>query len=48
MLDRFSLQGEVALLTGGAGGYGYQIAAGLAEAGACTFVAARPIDLPRA
>ena len=44
ILDTFSLQGKVALVTGGAGLYGRQIVAGLAEAGACTYVAARHVD----
>ena len=30
----FSLQGKVAIITGGAGGIGYNVARGLAEAGA--------------
>ena len=44
ILDSFSLAGKVALLTGGAGLYGRQIVRGLAEAGACTYIASRHID----
>lgn len=43
VLDSFSLRGKVALVTGGAGLYGRQIVAALAEAGAQTFIAARDI-----
>lgn len=43
VLDSFSLKGKVALVTGGAGLYGRQIVAALAEAGAETFIAARDI-----
>lgn len=39
VLESFSLRGKTALLTGGAGLYGRQIAAALAEAGADTFIA---------
>jgi NAD(P)-dependent dehydrogenase (short-subunit alcohol dehydrogenase family) len=41
ILDRFSLQEKVVLVTGGAGLYGRQIVAAAAEAGARTYVAAR-------
>jgi NAD(P)-dependent dehydrogenase (short-subunit alcohol dehydrogenase family) len=41
ILDRFSLAGKVALITGGAGLYGRQILRGLAEAGARTYIASR-------
>ena len=44
VLDRFSLFGKTALVTGGAGLYGRQITAALAEAGAQTFIAARNRD----
>ncbi len=44
VLDSFSLAGRVAVVTGGAGLYGRQIVAALAEAGAKTFIAARGID----
>ncbi len=44
ILDQFSLQGKVALITGGAGIYGRQLVTALAEAGAETFVAARSLD----
>ena len=43
VLDSFSLRGKVALITGGAGLYGRQIVAALAEAGATTFIAARDV-----
>src|SRR5512133_1351873 len=48
VLDTFSLHDKVALVTGGAGLYGRQILAALAEAGARTYVAARNVDALRA
>lgn len=42
--DLFSLEGKVALITGGAGLYGRQLVAGLAEAGARTIMASRTIE----
>lgn len=44
ILQRFSLAGKTALITGGAGLYGRQIVAALAEAGAQTYIAARHLD----
>ncbi len=44
VLESFSLKGKCALLTGGAGLYGRQIVAALAEAGAEVFIAARHLD----
>ncbi|OGV84886.1 MAG: alcohol dehydrogenase [Lentisphaerae bacterium RIFOXYB12_FULL_60_10] len=41
ILERFSLAGKTALLTGGAGLYGRQLVAALVEAGADTYIASR-------
>lgn len=41
ILDQFQLKGKTALMTGGAGLYGQQIARALAQAGAKTFMASR-------
>ena len=41
VLDSFSLNGKVALVTGGAGEYGKQVYQSLAEAGAKTYIASR-------
>ncbi len=43
-LDTFSLKGKVALITGGAGNYGRQMVAALAEAGAETYIASRGVE----
>ena len=47
VLESFSLAGKVALLTGGAGGYGLQCARALAEAGAKTYMASRNVHALR-
>jgi NAD(P)-dependent dehydrogenase (short-subunit alcohol dehydrogenase family) len=44
LLDRFSLKGKTALVTGAAGIAGAQIARAVAEAGAETFIASRQLD----
>jgi NAD(P)-dependent dehydrogenase (short-subunit alcohol dehydrogenase family) len=41
VLDMFKLDGKVAVITGGAGNYGFQVVSSLAEAGATVYVASR-------
>jgi len=45
ILDRFSLDSKVALVTGGSGIYGQQITSAMAEAGARTYVASRNTEI---
>ena len=44
VIDSFRLNGRTAIVTGGAGRYGKQIVAGLAEAGATVFIASRNME----
>ena len=44
VIDSFRLNGRTAIVTGGAGRYGKQIVAGLAEAGATVFIASRNLE----
>jgi gluconate 5-dehydrogenase len=44
LLDRFSLRGKVALVTGGSGGIGKALALGLADSGADVIVASRGLS----
>jgi len=43
-MDRFDLNGRVAIVTGGNGGIGLAMAKGLAEAGAAVLIAGRSVD----
>lgn len=45
ILERFSLKGKVALVTGGAGMYGRQIVTALVEARAQTYIASRNMEV---
>ncbi len=47
-LDKFSLSGKVAVITGGAGLYGRQIVRAVSEAGAETYMASRNLDALKA
>jgi NAD(P)-dependent dehydrogenase (short-subunit alcohol dehydrogenase family) len=44
MTDLFSLEGKVALVTGGSQGIGFMIARGLLDAGAKVYIASRKVD----
>ena len=44
VMDMFNLKGKVALVTGGAGGYGQQMVEALAEAGAIVWTASRSLE----
>ena len=44
VIDSFRLNGRTAIVTGGAGRYGKQIVAALAEAGATVFIASRDLE----
>ena len=44
ILDKFNLNGKVALVTGGAGQYGRQMVRAMAQAGAITYTASRNLD----
>ena len=44
IMEKFSLKGKVALVTGGHGLYGKQITLAMAEAGAIVYTASRSLD----
>ncbi len=44
MCDMFSMKGKVAVVTGGARGLGYDMAAALCEAGATVCITSRRLD----